>query len=345
MEKMTINELGLRYRVEASSLVLGNILNQIYQGQPLSPAFLKVLQSKGLYHLHQHATGETTFEGYIAALDAEEAERLARIKAAQEAEDARLAQLAEARRRREEAAEAERIARESDPAYIEMKRREALFQKYGISSPSAPSDHLVAILEKLDAYVALDSDQYLWLTTTGKRNFTPQVRSAYHRGQAISCVAEFHSKGDPWSVVNGSGHFRKCGQADKALELLDLLDADKISNPKTKSALHTTRGGVMRDLGRHKEAVKLGDQAHKLTPRDFRPCTLLGAVHMELGNFNLAHDWYDMAIERGATEESIDSELKRIFAQADKAKRESLKAYLLAEDPARFSWVNKPVRP
>ena len=96
----------------------------------------------------------------------------------------------------------------------------------------------------------------------------------------------------------------------------------------------------MRDLGRRDEAVRLGGQAQELTPKDFRPCTLLGAVHMELGNYNLAHDWYNKAIKLGATEQSVDSELKRIYAQADKAKRESIKRFLLAEDPVRFSWVS-----
>lgn len=96
----------------------------------------------------------------------------------------------------------------------------------------------------------------------------------------------------------------------------------------------------MRDLGRLTEAVKLGEQANELTPKDFRPCTLLGAVHMELSNYSLASDWYDKAIKLGATEQSIDSELKRIYAQADKVKRESIKTFLLTEDPIRFSWLN-----
>jgi len=36
----------------------------------------------------------------------------------------------------------------------------------------------------------------------------------------------------------------------------------------------------------------LGKEAHLLTPRDFRPCTLLGAVNVEIGNYDLGQSWY-----------------------------------------------------
>jgi len=35
------------------------------------------------------------------------------------------------------------------------------------------------------------------------------------------------------------------------------------------------------------DALMLGENAHKLTPKDFRPCTLLGAVNMENGSYDL----------------------------------------------------------
>lgn len=45
----------------------------------------------------------------------------------------------------------------------------------------------------------------------------------------------------------------------------------------------------MRDAGRLTEARTLGLEAHELTPSDFRPCTLLGAVSMGLGNLAAGH--------------------------------------------------------
>ena len=96
----------------------------------------------------------------------------------------------------------------------------------------------------------------------------------------------------------------------------------------------------MRDLKRLDDALSLGNQAHALTPNDFRPCTLLGAVNFELGHYDIARDWYTKAIERGATERTIDYDLRGIFLRADPARREEIKAFLLREDPVRYRWVN-----
>jgi hypothetical protein len=98
---------------------------------------------------------------------------------------------------------------------------------------------------------------------------------------------------------------------------------------------------VMRDLKRFNEALNFGDQAHALTPKDFRPCTLLGAVNFEMGNYDLGRDWYVKATERGASERTIDYDLRGIFLRADKAKREEIRAFLLREDPVRYKWVIK----
>lgn len=96
----------------------------------------------------------------------------------------------------------------------------------------------------------------------------------------------------------------------------------------------------MRDLGQRDEAIRLGAQAHLLQPRNFRPCTLLGAVHMESGNFAEGHAWYSKAQERGASERVIDNELWGIFQRADPARRAAMKAYLFTNDPDRYHWVN-----
>jgi hypothetical protein len=102
-----------------------------------------------------------------------------------------------------------------------------------------------------------------------------------------------------------------------ALELIDSVPLDRLKHPKVQSAMFTTRGGVMRDLGQRSVAIELGEKAHALMPKDYRPCTLLGAVHMELQHFEKGHEWYEKARVRGAPEQGIDSELRSIFQQLD----------------------------
>ena len=97
----------------------------------------------------------------------------------------------------------------------------------------------------------------------------------------------------------------------------------------------------MRDLNGLDEALKLGNQAHADTPKVFRPCTLLGAVHFELGHYETGRDWYAKAIQHGASEHSIDYDLRGIFLRANPVKREEIKAFLLRENPDRYRWVNQ----
>ncbi len=95
--------------------------------------------------------------------------------------------------------------------------------------------------------------------------------------------------------------------------MLAAIDVNQQPDRKLQSALCTTYGGVKRDLGQRGKALDLGTKAHDLTPQDFRPCTLLGAVYIELGAYELGRDWYNKAEARGASEKSIDDDLRSIF--------------------------------
>lgn len=111
-------------------------------------------------------------------------------------------------------------------------------------------------------------------------------------------------------------------------------------DPKLRSALATTRGGAMRDLYRLEEAKSLAMEAHKLTPADFRPCTLLGAVHFELGDDAAALEWYKKAETLGAVRAAIDQDLRALLFRVSPQQRQRIGGFLLAEDPERFIWVS-----
>ena len=325
----TPREIARHFRVDDPKAVISpfsNILDALYQGRPLAAAYLNYLKVKGFLRLYELAIGQATYESYVSGINATEVARAA-------IEAARIEQ-AEAQRLWREAAEVVRIARENDPAYI-------LRRKYGISAiAQSLLPRMMGILQNIDTGNRLADDDFVWLNAEVPEHFTQELRKVYHLREAEYCGNEYLRTQDPWNAINGSGHYRKCDQPESALELLASVPANRFKHPKIHSAMCTTRGGVMRDLGRRTEALQLGKQGHELQPRNFRPCTLLGAVCMELGNLLEGYDWYAKAEERGASKQSIDTELRGIFLRADKVRRETMRASLLAKDPNRYRWVN-----
>lgn len=351
MSNSTISDIARHFCVSdipgatIPSARLSKILDNMYHGRPLTTWSLTYLREQSLTELHLLATGQINYEAFVAGAgrarksreQAAAAERLVNKakRLAQEAEWAKEFQ------RERDNAEAARIARESDPKYIARKKNQALREKYGtgfIEESLFPQ--MMGILKRIDSGNRLTEDDIVWLNTAGKEHFTEELRKTYHLREAEFFAGEYRRTQDPWSAVNASRHFRKCDRSASALELLDSVPPYRLKHSKINSAMCTTRGGVMRDMGRLNDARQLGEQGHEFMPRDFRPCTLLGAVHMELSNFGDARDWYAKAEERGASHRAIDSELRSIFMQADPAKREAIKAFLLEEDPVRYGWVN-----
>lgn len=304
---------------------MSDILDALVRGDQLTQGDLNYLKLQAPSALHKLAVGQLTFNSYIGAVETAEAwatARIARVEAAK-------------------AAEAARIARESDPDYIAMLQAQALCKQYGIDlNGRSPPQQLTMILRNMDSGNRLPEVDLAWLKTAGKEYFTEKLQKAYHQKEAEFFASEYRRTQGPRNVVNASSHYRKCDQPENALELLDSLVRSRLKDPKVKSAVCTTHGGVMRDLGRRPEALQLGEQAHEFQPQSFHPCTLLGAVHMESGNLESGREWYAKAAERGASEHSIDTELRSIFERADKARRAAMKAFLLTEDPKRYRWVN-----
>ncbi|MFT7337814.1 MAG: hypothetical protein ACI92B_001140 [Marinobacter maritimus] len=334
----TPHDIACHFRVNsypsAITSPLSNILSALYQGRVLSAAYINYLNVKGFPLLFELAIGQITYESYISSINAAEAAEIARMERAKAAEKARTAQL-EARRLQREAEEAARIALEQDPAYT-------LRKKYGIveNNEQPLVLRLMNVLQSVEAGNRVAERDFVWLNAEGKRYFTRELREAYHYREAEFCAKEYIRTRDPWNVINASGHYRKCKQPESAQELLRQVPTKSLKHPKIHSAMLTTHGGVLRDLKQREKGLQFGRQAHELQPKNFRPCTLLGALNIELGNFSEGHDWYAKAEKLGASKQSIDTELKGIFRRADKTLRETMRTSLLAIDPVRYHWVN-----
>lgn len=330
------------------------ILEQLESGQSLSSYTLEYLHKKGFLALFQYGQKELSFPDFQKAAETEQAARYAVAEEKQLKEQAEQ-KLREAERKLKEKAMFDKIRREkeraaakkrafdNDPKNIAKAKQLKLRRRYDLSDFIEKNyfPRLMHVLRQVDNGLRLSEEDVVWLTTKGKEYYTRELREGYHRNEAEFYAGEFKKKRDPWSAVNASSHYRKCGRAKIADSMLATIIVTKLKNSRLKSALCTTHGGVKRDLREYEDALSLGEQAHMLTPKDFRPCTLLGAVNIEIGHYDLGQGWYKKAVERGASEKSVDDDLRSIFMRAEKTKQEELRDYLLKFDPVRYRWAKK----
>jgi tetratricopeptide (TPR) repeat protein len=220
-----------------------------------------------------------------------------------------------------------------------------LWQNYGI--PRVEVHHryqLKKILLKLEKGDRLSEKDVLWLSTNGYFFNYSEIRRKFHINEAKWFLQFFEKDNDPWHAVNASSHYRKANLPTEALKVLSKIEVTSQRNKHLKSALCTTKGGCKRDLQQFDDAIQLAESALSFDPDSFHPCTLLGAVYYEKGNYSLGDEWFAKAVRRGANIDDVDHELRSIFMRADKARQEELKRYLLSVDSVRYGWVNRPNR-
>lgn len=330
---------------------LSNLLETFSQGKPLSALGLRFLNENGLKSLAQFVTGDISESQFLMLAPIEQSSRVAAAAEHQKA-------LEQQRQVEREAAEArhvammarlhaERVQRESDPKFIARKQNRELREKFGVDGFVDELDfrQLMAILRKLDGAKRLSEEDAVWLKSEGREYATEEILHAHNRLEADYYLGEFRKTCDVWLLVNASGHLRKCDASREADDLLRKIQDSSLKHAKLKSAVRTTHGGVMRDLGRYNEALKLADEAHRLLPNSFRPCTLLGALNIEMGNITLGHEWYSKAEERGAKAGSIESEIRSLLGRMQPEKRESVIGQLLSIDPVQYAWLRKKASP
>ncbi|OQR35350.1 hypothetical protein BWR15_15575 [Pseudomonas sp. T] len=326
---------------------LSNLLHTHSLGKPLSPLGLRFLDENGFKCLAQFISGELSEHQFHQLAPIEQS---ARVEAALARE-----KVAEQQRKvDQEAAEirhtammdrlhAERLQRESDPKFIARQKNSELREAYGVDCFVDEQDFkpLMAILRKLDSSRRLSEGEALWLKSEGRGYATESILHAHNRLEADHYLGEFRKAGDVWQLVNASGHLRKCDASREAHDLLVKIQEGDLKQAKLKSAVRTTHGGVLRDLGRLNDALQLADEAHRLLPNSFRPCTLLGALNIEMGHIALGHEWYSKAEERGAKAGSIESEIRSLLGRMPSEKRESAINQLLSIDPVQYAWLRK----
>lgn len=335
MKQKNLKDIAIKYCVEdlPESLIPGSALAIVISRLELAPDFIpeatiSYLKKSKFYNLLNYACKEISFVEYSSVAKSEQQQRKL-------------------------AAEKAKIEQAKNAAINAEKNKKKqifriLFNKYDINLSFVIADDipkLKTILEKAERNARLDQDEIAWLMISRRGScfgyYTDKVRKKYHRIEAEYFSKKFQNSNNPWDAINASSHFRKCNQATKAEKTLVNIDSSKLKSKKVESAFHTTYGGVKRDLEKFIEAINYGNKAHLLTPSDFRPCTLLGAVNMEIKNYEEGQSWYRKAVERGATQKSVDDDLRSIFMRSDKLKRKELGTFLYNNDPERYGWVKK----
>lgn len=286
--------------------------------------------------LHALASGLMSSEEFRRTAAAEQNARVIVT-----ARQATAAAAAAEKRAAERAAAARRLfaGMESDP--VRRRRREAqqLHERFGIGHvDTAVYARVIKLLKRLEGGTRLSPQEVIWLSAETEC-WTPAVRAAHHRLEAIALTEEWKGTNDPWTAINACSHWRKAEAPQEAIGITTTLLALPGLSSKLQSALRTTRGGALRDLGRLQEASDLGYEAHRLRPTDFRPCTLLGAISMTQGDFAAGHEWYARAEELGAEPRHVDQDIRSVLHRCAPDIGVALRGSLLARDPLRFAWV------
>jgi len=249
--------------------------------------------------------------------------------------------------------------RENIIAIAQAKHFATLKSKYDVSDyqDTSPSSPLYAILQKLEKAERLEPTDVAWLQENkikrrqsnygyyggreeGYKLFSGKIWNTYHKIEANFYEQEYQRTGNKWNLPNASSHWRKADKPRQALKLTENLNFDQIKENKLKSALLTTRGGAFRDIQELEQAEKCALQAIKYQSSSHHPYTLMGAICFERGQYSKGEDWFEKAIQRGASPRDQDAEMKRVVKNAkDENKRREVVEYLLKKDPQRYAWA------
>jgi hypothetical protein len=316
---------------------LNGILQKIEAGETLTSLGQAFLTSGGLNSLLALATGQIDRPAFEEAAARERSDR---IQSAKDEADRVAAEQARKAEAMDAAVKARFAAMENDPALRRKREARELRDRFGIGFIETEQyPRAMRLLKQVASGNRLASEDVAWLSTEAVDCWTDALQQAWHRLEAEALTKAWEERSDPWDAVNASAHWRKADEPRQALEVTGAALAKAGRSPKPRSALLTTRGGAMRDAGRLTEARTLGLEAHELTPADFRPCTLLGAVSMGLGDLAAGREWYAKAEALGAERRAIDQDLRALLIRSEPDARDRIRNYLLEQDPERFAWL------
>jgi hypothetical protein len=266
---------------------LYDILLKIDESVPLNRLSLMYLKTSKLEALFLLVVGEIGWETFHEQAEQERADRIKLAEKPAAEKDQALAAQATQR-----AVELEEFfaAQARDPKLQRQREAKELRKRFGIGYVDSEFyPRVMSLLRRVSNGDRLNSKDVVWFQTEAEECWTEELQRAWNTIEAEALTREWERSGNLWDAINASSHWRKGAKPNSALALTEEALAKAGPDAKTRSALATTRGGALCDFRKLDDAKAMGLEAHGLTPKDFRPCTLLGAVQVELGDLRAGH--------------------------------------------------------
>lgn len=311
---------------------LNSILQSVVAHRPLTVFQQELLRQRGYEALRQYALGELDMEAFRTKAQVEREGRLIVGTAADEKKVADERRRAEITDRKNAALFAQR-----ERMLKRRKKKRELPDRF--EQPFIERKHyqrVMRILRSVADGQPITKDDLVWLARKGNYYWTDKLSRAHHENMATILSDEWHQTKDVWKAINACKHWRKAAISEKGLCIAEEALAQASKTKKARSAILTTGGGAHRDLGHLEDAARFGNEAHSLTPDNFHPCTLLGAVHIEMRAYGEGAEWYKKAEARGASRNVIDRDLQAILNAAPQEERNQIKIALKAHDASRY---------
>lgn len=227
-------------------------------------------------------------------------------------------------------------------AFLKQKHFAQLKAKYQFVAlrSEIPPETLYEIMLQLEEGKRLDRLMVAQLIVNKQLSPEGNIAKAHHTLEATFYEQEYKRTGNKWNLVSASSDWRKAKNPQKASELTNNLNFNKIPGDELKSALLTTRGTAFRDVENFSEAEKCAKQAIDYCTHGYEPYLLMATICKRQNQSEDYVFWKKEAIKRGAELGDEDYELKRMVKNIkDEVKLQEVVEYLLKEEPRQYAWA------
>lgn len=270
----------------------------------------------------------------LAAIEAE----ARRKQLEEEIEDQRVAMLRAAEREYEmkvRHAEQVEIDRQMKEAWSkEQSRLEPLMEKFAVRLDELIDRRglspLVSILEGLERNDLPDDNALSWLEQN--KSFRLLAWSYYLLAK---------NKGDKWMGVKACKFWRLADLPQKAIDYSEKLLLSVGNDTRLRSALLTTRGAALRDVGNLEMSKECALGAVEVSPNSFHPFNLLGGISYDEGEPAVGDNYFAEAVRLGATPMNQEFEIRRSVERAEGETRARIIEHLLRKDSTKYAWARR----